>query len=391
MANKLNLNLQQLAEDGRRLMKEGKPEQAQELFRQVLAQLPGGRPRARLSYRDKESQIVINRLSRRVEPLSPAENFGLEARLALANCCLECGQVEESIRQLEQAVEVCPDRADAYCELGLAYEKGGRAKLAVSALRRALRLDPGLYEVYHSLAQHYVRQERLFEAQKALRKALQLNPDQYDYYLGLASCYAQQRKLAKAIKWLQRAARKFPNVTVVREMLADFYQRVGDFCGLMEQARALIKLNPHNPLGYDLLSTAKLRCGDIDGALVSLRKLIRLNPMDALTRLKLALVLQQKGDLGRAMEQYQQVTAMTPGDEMGQAALEAMENLDQYQMQQILLRAAEDKFFRAQLERNTETTLNAHGYRLTEYALEALRRLEYDPEPPTEQWDITYH
>jgi len=391
MREEKSADIQRLAEAGWRLMREGKPEKARQVFRQVLARLPGERPRARLRYRRGGSEIVVSRVGQDSQPLSPSESLGLDARLALANCCLECGLVEESIHHLERAVEVCPDRAEAYCELGLAYEKGGREGLAVSALRRALRLDPGLPRAYYSLAQHYVKRERLQEAKKALRKALRLSPERQEYYLGLAGCYVQQGRLEEALRWLRRAAKKFPGNAAVREMLAELYQRAGDYSGLMEQAQALVRLNPRNPHGYDLLAVAHFQRGDLEGAIESMSRLVSLDPLDALSRLKLGLLLQQNGELGRAMEEYQQVIALAPQRELVRAALEAMENLDHYQMQQILLRAAEDRAFRARLERDVEGTLVSHGYRLTEFAQEILRRLEFGSEPPSEQWEITYH
>lgn len=391
MNKEKGLNLLHLAEDGWRLMREGKPEKAREVFRQVLEHLPGGRPRARLSYRRKESQIVISRLKHIPEPLSPTETLGLEARLALANCCLECGLVEESIQHLERVVEVCPDRAEAYCDLGEAYQKLGREGLALSALRRALRIDPALPKAHQILAQHFVKLERLGEAQKALRKALRLNPERQDYYVGLAACYVQQGRLAEAWRWLHRAVDKFPEAEEVREALADLCQRLGDYTGLLVHAEALAELNPRNPYAHDLLAMAHFQHGDLDRAMQSLGRLVSLDPLDPVSRLKLALLLQQKGALGRAMEEYERVLFAAPEGEYAQAALEAMETLDYYQMQQILLRASEDKRFRDRLENDLEGTLTTHCYRLTDFAMEALRRWDFDLGPEVDAQPITYH
>ncbi len=389
MGKEVRLEVKRLAEDGWRLMKEGKPEKAREVFHQLLARLPGERPRARLYYRQGKSQIVVSRLGR-AEPLSANENLGLEARLALANCCLECGLVEESIFHLERAVEVSPDRADAYCELGRAYEKGGLENLAASALRRALKLDPALPQAYHSLAQFYVKKERLQEAKRALRKALELSPEQHEYYLGLAACHMQQKNPGEALLLLHRAADKFPRAALIRETLAELYQRLGDYRGLMLQAQALVDLNPRNPQGYDLLAMARFQSGDLEGAVKSMERVVSLDPVDAFSRLKLAILVQQKGDIAGAMEQYLQVYSLASQGEIAQAALDAIEGLDHYQVQQILLRAAEDKDFRAAMEDDVDATILARGYRLSEWALEALRRVPLDAEIGDEP-PITYH
>jgi tetratricopeptide (TPR) repeat protein len=392
MAEKAITDLQQMTETGCRLMQEGKPEKAREVFHQVLAHLPDGRLRAKLSYRGKQSQLVIARVAKSLEPLSPSENLGLETRLALARCCFDCGQIEESISHLERVLEVCPDRADAYCRLGQAYSKCGRPALAVSALRRALRLDPALSQAYHTLAQHYVKQERIQDAERALRKAIRLSPDCFEYYLGLAGLFIQQGHVGKALQWLHQSAHRFPTAPLIHETLAELYQRIGDCNAMQAEAETLIRLRPKNPCGYDLLATAYFRNGDIDRAIEILGRLVRLDPMDPVSRLKRALLFQQNGEFISAMDEYQWVFTLADSAEIAQAAQDAMESLDHFQTQQILLRAAEDTDFRTQLTIDTDIALLTHGYRLTEYALEALRRMDFDAElTAPEEWQIVYH
>jgi tetratricopeptide (TPR) repeat protein len=389
MASQTSLALQALAETGRKLLQEGKPEKAREVFQQVLACLPGERQRARV-FRRRDSHLVINRLNQ-AEPLNESEHLSLQARLALANCCLECGLLEESIRHLERGIELCPDRAETYWELGLAYEKSGREQLAISALRRALRLNPELPKAYHSLAQNYLKRSQLQEAQRTLSKALRLNPEEPNYYLELAACYSQQGRLDKALLWLKKAVQKFPNRAVVREMLAELYLRMGDYANLLPQARFLTRLTPRNPYGFELVAMAKLHCGDIVGAIDSLRRIVSLDPLDSISRLKLALLLQQQGRLGQAMGEYQMIVSLAPQAELSQAALDSMESLDQCQMQQILLRVAEDRGFRIRLQQDTLTALSDYGYLLSDATLELIQQLEWENAAAPEEEAITYH
>jgi tetratricopeptide (TPR) repeat protein len=389
MASQASLALQALAETGLKLMEEGKLEKAREVFQQLLSCLPTGRRRARLSHR-RGSQLVINRLEE-IAPLNLSEDLNLKARLALANCCLEVGLIEESIHHLERGVELSPDQAEVYCELGLAYERSGREQLALSAWRRALRLNPELPKAYYGLAQHYMKRSQLQAAQRTLNKALRLNPEQQKYYLELASCYSQQGRLDRASYWLQQAAEKFPNNFSIREMLAETYLRLGDYPNLLAQARIFSRLNPRNPYAFELLAMARLHCGDVSGAVESLRRILYLDPLDAVSRLKLALLLQQQGRLGQAMEEYQTIVSLAPPVELSQAALDSIESLDQCQMQQILLRVAEDRGFRLRLRQDVTNTLSEYGYQLSEATLELIQQLEWDQASLADEETIVYH
>ena len=61
--------------------------------------------------------------------------------------------------------------------------------------------------------------------------------------------------------------------------------------------------------------------------------------------------------------------------ELSADALEAIDNLERLQTQQILIMAAEQDTFRWQLERDVEQTLEDNGFYLTENGFESLRQM----------------
>jgi len=83
---------------------------------------------------------------------------------------------EESIKAYQAAIQIDPNHADAYNNLGATYYLQGRLTEAVEALVQAIRLESNLADAYFNLgAVHVARRER-GEALKQYAPLRTLNP-----------------------------------------------------------------------------------------------------------------------------------------------------------------------------------------------------------------------
>ena len=100
-----------------------------------------------------------------------------EGFYALANACHHLGRQDEQIRHLRQAVDLDPEFAAAYRNLGALYLQRGEYAPAEEALRRALRLEPDVAIAHYNLGVLYVQTGRrelarpAFETAERLRRA----------------------------------------------------------------------------------------------------------------------------------------------------------------------------------------------------------------------------
>jgi tetratricopeptide (TPR) repeat protein len=76
----------------------------------------------------------------------------------------------QAIRNIDQALRLNPDLAEAYFELGLIALAEGRAKEGIGALEKALSLEPGLAAAHYRLAMAYKRAGDERRAQEELRR-----------------------------------------------------------------------------------------------------------------------------------------------------------------------------------------------------------------------------
>ena len=139
--------------------------------------------------------------------------------------------------------------------------------------------------------------------------------------------------------------------------------------------QALLRLDAKHHLAQETLVTALLQTGATEQAIDAVRRLLEISPRDPLHRLRLATLLQMGGRPGESLREFERISAMYPDAPFSDDALEAVENLDRLQTQQILLMAAEQDSFRWELERDTAKTLEENGFYLTENGYESLRQM----------------
>ena len=144
---------------------------------------------------------------------------------------------------------------------------------------------------------------------------------------------------------------------------------------------AILHRDPRHHDALEMRSAAQLHAGDVGGAIGTLRILLRISPRDPLHRLKLATLLQVNGETADAAREYERVLAAHPDAPFTGEARGALEMLDNLQMHQVLMRAAEDLNFRRHAETSLDEALSFGGYYLSPGARETLRQNLADGRP----------
>ena len=96
--------------------------------------------------------------------------------------------LEEGIGHLRKALELAPDSAEAYFDLGVAEFRRGNKPEAMKCWSRAAELNPDNYEAHHNLAVALEEQGNVDQAIEHYRKAAQLKPDDAMAQAHLGNC-----------------------------------------------------------------------------------------------------------------------------------------------------------------------------------------------------------
>lgn len=90
---------------------------------------------------------------------------------------LDQGDIREAIRFYEKAVELSPQRAQYWADLGDIYELAGRGEEAQRALERARELFPNSPRINWRLGNFYIRAGRVEPALAAFQKSVRGDPE----------------------------------------------------------------------------------------------------------------------------------------------------------------------------------------------------------------------
>jgi tetratricopeptide (TPR) repeat protein len=122
------------------------------------------------------------------------------------------GETQKAIACFEQELELAPDRARAYYNLGLSWRIDGQYERAIDAYRRAIELEPTYADIYNNLGNIYLLQERYHEAIELYQQALRYHPSDALFHYNLGACYELVGEQNKAKAELARVRKLDPTL-----------------------------------------------------------------------------------------------------------------------------------------------------------------------------------
>lgn len=223
---------EKLFASGVQALKEGKLDEAEKTFLQILRQggnAPFVHHNLGIVYQQQtahDKAVLQFREAIRLQP-----EFG-EARLLMGFSLLSLGKNTEAVRELQRAVKILPDQPQARLQLAKAYERLnnwfgvvdqfralreiepnngeyayqlGKAynRLSDWSYQEIIRVNSGSARLYQSLGQTYLQQGQLELALSEFQRALQADPKLPELHLALALIYFEQKRFDEAAKEIE--------------------------------------------------------------------------------------------------------------------------------------------------------------------------------------------
>jgi len=148
----------------------GRLQQAEELYRQILTQLPDYTPAVHclglIAYQSGRNDIAVD-LIRRAIALWPNN---AEAHSNLGIALKDMGRLDEATAACNKAIALRPNYAEAYCNLGNALKDQGKLDEALTSYREAIALKPVAAD-WHSNAVYTVCFHPDYDPRRILQEA----------------------------------------------------------------------------------------------------------------------------------------------------------------------------------------------------------------------------
>ena len=235
------------------------------------------------------------------------------------------------------------------------------ASPAVSARRPALT-----WQRYLARADQQAGAGRWKQAVASLERAIAAGGDPYNCTLRIAEVYRAIELWPMAMEAAEKAVTLAPRRLLAYEAITAIALQAGDYERAIAASNTLIKLSPRHLAAYNALGAAYLQMGQMDAAMRVANTLIRLDPQTSAHHFKKALLCQHKNEVALAVHEFTEALRLDPDGPHADAALEALETLDHFQLNQILTLAMEDSVFRAKLLRSAPDAAAERGFCLSE-------------------------
>jgi len=163
---------------------------------------------------------------------------------------------DEAVAQLHKALELTPDNAQLYFNLGAVYLDSGDLKKhpeAEKALRKSIELSP-TYAAYANLGILFMQEKRYEESARMSEKALQQNDKDYLVWDNLAGAYAWMKEKGKAeaarareLQLLEESASTKERDAQVQSVLGVLYAQKKMRDKAVTRVQAALALSPEDP------------------------------------------------------------------------------------------------------------------------------------------------
>ncbi|MFK8102428.1 MAG: tetratricopeptide repeat protein [Saprospiraceae bacterium] len=188
----------------------------------------------------------------------------------------------------------------AYQNRGNYYGKNGRIEESLSDLNIAVQLEPNESKTYESLGNAYGSQNQLEKALSFYQKAIALDPSKASLYFNRAVVFSQQKRFNEAFRDYQKAIDLGQDLYTVLPNRAFAQMEAGQFAAALADYNSLIQAQPNNARFYLFRGKVYFKQANYPAAIQDFQIYVNANPNDGEGNFNLSLSYFQSNNLPQA-------------------------------------------------------------------------------------------
>ena len=263
-----------------------------------VANLVSTAQRLRQHGRFADAKIAAER-ALEIEPQDASAWFNLGAALG------GLGDLAGAEAAYRRALERDPQYAEAWSNLAGLLRAAGRVEEGLAAYRRALEANPRLAPVWSNFGNVLCDLRRYDDAEAACRRAVELDERFVPGWLNLGKVLHQTKRPADARAACERAVQLTPQLPEAWAGLGNALMALRQFADAIDAYRKALSLHPQSPDFHTNLGIALRRIGlDSDGV-ASLRRALEIDPSHPFASWNLGMALLERGQLEEGWARYE--------------------------------------------------------------------------------------
>ena len=233
----------------------------------------------------------------------------------LGEIYLRKGVVDMAIKNLQEALTLDDESAEAYFLLGFALSEKGRAQESIEAVKKAIALNPSIaqgettppiegeahrehwefmkeqlgitstagdsYQIHYNMGMSYRNKGLFDEAEREFKECLKTREGDAALYYAIAEANIFLSKFEDAIHNLQRAQQRDFDAVRCANALGVAYILLGQFASALEWLEKVLVQDANDGNALNNLAVAQYNLGDVEQALVNYKMSISSGNIDA--------------------------------------------------------------------------------------------------------------
>ena len=278
----MTIKTQRLLDRAKKLAKKGQINEAQKIYSTIVKSYPSNQE-AKRELLKLEQIIEINPSQNQLNEVMQSYSSGkfqeaLHATQFLIKkfpndpllfnisgaCYSELGQIEFAINSFEKAISLNPKYAEAYYNLGVAFQKTHKTDNAIESYKEAINGKHAYPSAHNNLGLILLGRGNLDSAIKSFEWAIAYNPEYAEAHNNLGAAFQELNKIDEAIKQYKKAV-------TINPTYAQAFNNLGISCqsvGLKDEAlnhyeRAITIESDYPEAHFNLSILKKYITGDI--------------------------------------------------------------------------------------------------------------------------------
>lgn len=157
---------------------------------------------------------------------------------------------DDAVRHFQKAIQLAPDMAQAYNNLGLCYFRQHQNELAITNYQKAIELNrkSGRHAAWPhlNLAMTEKALDQPHKAEAQLREAIRIDPGLAPAHFQLGNVLEVSGQTRAAIHEFQTAVRLDPNYAQPHYELARIYRKLGNTTASEQEVKTYLQLRPRS-------------------------------------------------------------------------------------------------------------------------------------------------